>query len=84
MASGKNPAQVASWFNVVVSLSQTRLPGTGGFVVADFADSRDLDLVFNHDVSVEDAARCIAECVRHRRWKAPDPRTVRNDYEMIK
>lgn len=52
-------------------------------MVADFADSRDLDLVFNHDVSVEDAARCIAECVRHRRWKAPDPRTVRNDYEMI-
>ena len=58
--------------------SQTR-PETGGSVVADFADSRDLDLVFNHDVSVEDAARCIAECVRHRRWKAPDPRTVGND-----
>ena len=48
-------------------------------MVADFADSRDLDLVFDHDLSVEDAARCIAECVRHRRWTAPDPRTVGND-----
>ena len=45
-----------------------------GSVVADFADARDLDLVFNGQVSVEDAARCIADCVRHRRWRAPDPR----------
>ncbi len=48
---------------------------TAGTVVADLADSRDLDFVFNPDVPLEDAARCIADCVRYRRWTVPDPRT---------
>lgn len=64
-------------------VASARDQGDEGSVVADFADSRDLDLVFNHDVSVEDAARCIAECVRHRRWKAPDPRTCGDDRVYI-
>eukprot|EP00435_Cladocopium_sp_Y103_P019909 s968_g4.t2 len=64
-------------------VASARDQGDEGSVVADFADSRDLDLVFNHDVSVEDAARCIAECVRHRRWTAPDPRTSGDDRVYI-
>lgn len=54
-----------------VTLSHFPLAGS---VVADFADARDLDLVFN-GVSLEDAARCIAGCVRQRRWTVPDPRS---------
>ncbi|CAE7235011.1 unnamed protein product, partial [Symbiodinium sp. KB8] len=49
-------------------------PGEGG-VVADFADSRDLDLTFPPGTTVEQAVFAMASCVRHRRWRLPDALT---------
>ena len=48
-------------------------PGEGS-VVADLADSRDLDLALS-GTSVEEAVHMIASCVRHRRWRLPDALT---------
>jgi len=42
-----------------------------GLLVADLADSRDLDLEFASGVSVEEAVQGVASCIRHRRWRAP-------------
>ncbi|CAK9022035.1 Tyrocidine synthase 3 (Tyrocidine synthase III) [Includes: ATP-dependent asparagine adenylase (AsnA) (Asparagine activase) [Durusdinium trenchii] len=47
--------------------------------VADFADARDLDVAFDDAIGLEEAARCLADGVRHRHWRVPDPRTSSED-----
>eukprot|EP00439_Symbiodinium_sp_Y106_P003580 s4711_g1.t1 len=49
-------------------------PGEGS-VVADFADSRDLDLTFPAKTTVEQAVFAISSCVRYRRWHLPNALT---------
>merc|ERR1711957_407769 len=44
-----------------------------GLLVADFADARDMDLEIQPNAGVEQVARSIASCIRHRQWHVPSP-----------
>ncbi|CAJ1407734.1 unnamed protein product [Effrenium voratum] len=54
-------------------VASARDQGDEGSIIADLADARDLDFAFDDQTTVEEAARSIAHCVRHRRWVVPDP-----------